>query len=96
MLQLLVEVVQQLQRMFTPDVKVIKRAIDSLIEVKHPGGGGGGGGGGGAGGAGGAGVAKVAACKCPRVPGWAAGGRTSSTGYPAAAACPPVLHNPHH
>lgn len=32
-LQLLVEVVQQLQRMFTPDVKVIKRAIDSLIDV---------------------------------------------------------------
>jgi cullin 1 len=27
-----VEVVQQLQRMFTPDVKVIKRAIDSLID----------------------------------------------------------------
>lgn len=33
-LQLLVEVVQQLQRMFTPDVKVIKRAIDSLIDVR--------------------------------------------------------------
>lgn len=32
--QLLVEVVQQLQRMFTPDVKVIKRAIDSLIDVR--------------------------------------------------------------
>lgn len=32
-LQLLVEVVQQLQRMFTPDVKVIKRAIDGLIDV---------------------------------------------------------------
>ena len=34
--QLLVEVVQQLQRMFTPDVKVIKRAIDSLIDVRAP------------------------------------------------------------
>lgn len=34
--QLLVEVVQQLQRMFTPDVKVIKRAIDSLIDVSLP------------------------------------------------------------
>ncbi|KAL4451507.1 hypothetical protein ABPG75_007169 [Micractinium tetrahymenae] len=33
--QLLVEVVQQLQRMFTPDVKVIKRAIDSLIDCDY-------------------------------------------------------------
>lgn len=32
-LQLILEVVQQLQRMFQPDVKIIKRCIENLIDV---------------------------------------------------------------
>ena len=34
--QLILEVVQQLQRMFQPDVKIIKRSIENLIEVSQP------------------------------------------------------------
>jgi cullin 1 len=33
--QLVLEVVQQLQRMFAPDVRLIKRRIDYLIEAEY-------------------------------------------------------------
>ena len=33
--QLIMEVVQQLQRMFQPDIKVIKRSIEGLIEREY-------------------------------------------------------------
>lgn len=34
-LQLVIEVVQQLQRMFLPDVKIIKKSIENLIDVSR-------------------------------------------------------------
>lgn len=35
--QLVIEVVQQLQRMFLPDVKIIKKSIENLIDVSRAG-----------------------------------------------------------